>query len=146
MLNDGNIFTVAHKIHAKHDIGRPDRRHPARAVRAAHQPLHRRADHTGALSQPPAGAKGDTLHMSRHDKLYGKVERNPDNVKWKDFCVLCTHYFGKPLRQRGSHITYALPSWADHGTLTIQPRGKQAKGYQVRQALRHIERIRGGHS
>ena len=84
--------------------------------------------------------------MSRHDKLYSKIKRNPDNVDWMDFLALCTHYLGAPVRQRGSHIIFALPSWADNGPLTVQPSGKRAKGYQVRQALRHIERFRDGHA
>lgn len=83
--------------------------------------------------------------MSRHDKLYSRIKQHPDNVDWKDFLALCTHYFGAPVRQRGSHIIFALPSWAEHGPLTVQRSGKLAKGYQVRQALRHIERIRDGH-
>ena len=82
--------------------------------------------------------------MSRHDKLYRKIKRNPDNVGWMDFLALCTHHFGDPVRQRGSHIIFTLPSWTEHGPLIVQPDGKRAKGYQVRQALRHIERIRDG--
>lgn len=84
--------------------------------------------------------------MSRHEKLYNKIKRNPGNVKWKDFYALCVHYFGEPVRRKGSHITFAPRSWAGRGTLPVQPQGKQAKEYQVQQALRLIEEIRRGDS
>ena len=83
--------------------------------------------------------------MSRHDKLYDKISRNPDNVRWRDFYALCEFHFGEPVRQSGGHIIFKLPSWEHRGVLAVQPAGKRAKGYQVRQALKHIERIRDGH-
>ena len=80
--------------------------------------------------------------MSRSDKALARAKNNPHNVKWSDLETLCKRYFGNPIRTRGSHVMFQLP-WDDDPLLNIQPRGKQAKPEQVKQAVRAIERLLG---
>lgn len=85
--------------------------------------------------------------MAREGKALAKAKNNPHNVKWKDLEAMCRRYFcrryfGDPIRKRGSHVMFKLP-WDDDPLLNIQPRGKQAKPEQVRDAVRAIERLLG---
>ena len=80
--------------------------------------------------------------MSRSDKALARSKNSPQNVKWSDLETLCKRYFGKPIRTRGSHVMFQLP-WEDDPLLNIQPRGKEAKPEQVKQAIRAIERLLG---
>ena len=54
--------------------------------------------------------------------------------------ALCVYCFGEPERQSASHIIFKPPKWAGQPTVNIQPLGKQAKGYQVREVLKLIEK------
>ena len=78
--------------------------------------------------------------MSRKDKALARAKRNPHNIEWNDFEAMCRRYFGRPVRQKGSHVMFQLP-WDDNPLLNIQPRGKQAKPEQVKEAVRAIERL-----
>ena len=53
---------------------------------------------------------------------------------------VCVYCFGEPERQSASHIIFKPPKWAGQPTVNIQPLGKQAKGYQVREVLKLIEK------
>jgi len=78
--------------------------------------------------------------MSQKDKALARVRNNPHNVEWSQLETLCRRYFGEPIRRRGSHVMFQLP-WDDDPLLNIQPRGKQAKPEQVKDAVRAIERL-----
>ena len=78
--------------------------------------------------------------MARREKLLRKIQRNPNNVAWVDFYALCVYCFGEPERQSANHIIFKPPKWAGQPTVNIQPLGKQAKGYQVREVLKLIEK------
>lgn len=80
--------------------------------------------------------------MSRSDKTLARAKNSPQNVKWSDLEALCKRYFASPIRTRGSHVMFQLP-WDDDPLLNIQPRGKQAKPEQVKQAVKAIERLLG---
>lgn len=60
------------------------------------------------------------------------------NVDFGDFERLLEALGFELRRVRGSHRVYAHPALP--GALSIQPRGGQAKPFQVRQLLRWVER------
>jgi len=72
------------------------------------------------------------------------VEQNRDNprdVKFKDLCRVCAHYFGQP-RTKGSHRIYRTP-WQGDPRINIQDDKGKAKAYQVRQVLQAVETLEG---
>ena len=79
--------------------------------------------------------------MARREKLLRKIQRNPNNVAWVDFYALCVCTILANRSARARAISYSsLRKWAGQPTVNIQPLGKQAKGYQVREVLRLIEK------
>ena len=83
--------------------------------------------------------------------MKGNIERtlagmraSPGYVRFSDLCKVCEKYFG-PSRQRGSsHRVYKTP-WVGDPRINIQNDGGRAKAYQVRQVLRAIDKLEGGH-
>ena len=73
------------------------------------------------------------------DKSLSRMRRNPRNVRFSDLRKVCDRYFGEP-RQSGSHLVYQMP-WQGDPMVNIQPRGGMAKAYQVRQALKAIDKL-----
>lgn len=69
--------------------------------------------------------------------------RNPRNVRFDDLRKVRDHYFGEP-RQRGSHPFYRMP-WQGRPMANIQPVRGMAKPYQVRQALKAIDKLEEMH-
>lgn len=59
------------------------------------------------------------------------------NVGFSDFCRLVEAFGFRHVRTTGSHLLYTHPKLAD--SLSLQPRGGDAKPYQVRQFLRLVE-------
>ena len=76
------------------------------------------------------------MHM---DKTLEEMRRNPRNVRFHDLRKVCDRHFGEP-RQRGSHLFYRMP-WQGRPLVNIQPVRGMAKPYQVRQALRAIDKL-----
>ena len=75
--------------------------------------------------------------------VLARMNRNPENVRFKDLCKVCDHYFGFP-RQRGSiHRIYKTP-WPGNPRINIQSHKGKAKAYQVRQVLLAIEKMETG--
>jgi len=76
--------------------------------------------------------------MASIEKLYRRIEQNPKNVAFNDL-LRVAKAFGFVLdRTRGSHHVFRHP--AAGSRLNLQPDGKNAKPYQVRQFLGQIER------
>jgi len=73
------------------------------------------------------------------DKALDKIRRNARNVRFDDLRKVCDRYFGQP-RQRGSHLFYRTP-WQGEPLVNIQRIRGMAKPYQVRQALKAIDRL-----
>jgi hypothetical protein len=69
-----------------------------------------------------------------------KMRANPVNVRFKDLCLVCDYYFGKPRQNSGSHRIYKTP-WPGDPRVNIQSHKGKAKAYQVRQVLLAIERL-----
>ena len=68
------------------------------------------------------------------------LRRNPRGVRFRDLCRICDAYFGKPRRAGTSHRVYRTP-WPGDPRVNIQSRGGMAKTYQVRQAIKAIEKL-----
>ena len=70
-------------------------------------------------------------------KLLKKVQSGQvQGVSFADFCQLMDK-LGFQLRQRGSHHIYSREGVAE--IVNLQPNGKEAKAYQVRQVIDLIE-------
>jgi hypothetical protein len=65
---------------------------------------------------------------------------NPKNVKFDDLLKICTKYFGSP-RVSGSHHIFKTP-WKGDPRINIQKEGKMAKPYQVKLALKALEKLK----
>lgn len=76
--------------------------------------------------------------MTRIDKLYAHILANPRaSVPFRDFEKLLRSFGFLLVRTKGSHRQYAHPD-VDR-ILSIQPRGKDAKSYQIEQFVDIIE-------
>ncbi len=68
------------------------------------------------------------------------MRRNPNGIPFRDLVKVCDHYFGEPRSRGTSHHVYRMP-WPGDPRVNIQNESGKAKGYQVRQVLRAIERL-----
>lgn len=67
-----------------------------------------------------------------------KDMRSGSTVLFIDLLKVCTHYFGAH-RVKGSHHVFKTP-WAGDPWVNVQAKGKDAKAYQIRQALKAIDK------
>ena len=67
------------------------------------------------------------------------LKRNPQGVRFAELSKILDRWFGTP-RQKGSHSIYRTP-WRGDPRLNIQNDNGMAKVYQVRQAIRALERL-----
>lgn len=76
--------------------------------------------------------------MTRIDKLYAQLLASPSPaLSFRDFITLIEAFGFAHTRTRGSHRSYVHPRCPR--PLVVQPKGKDAKLYQVRQFLDMIE-------
>ena len=76
--------------------------------------------------------------MTRPDKLFRSLLNNPSQIiSFRDFIRLIESYGWSHIRTKGSHRSYAHD--ACPALLIIQPRGNDAKPYQVKQFLAYVE-------
>lgn len=76
--------------------------------------------------------------MTRPDKLYRSLLDNPRQIiSFRDFVKLIESYGWQNIRTKGSHRSYAHDDCPE--LLVIQPKGSDAKLYQVKQFLAYIE-------
>jgi hypothetical protein len=75
--------------------------------------------------------------------ILSRMNRNPKNVRFKDLCKVCDHYFGLPRQKGSSHRIYRTP-WPGDPRINIQSYKGKAKAYQVRQVLLAIENMEIG--
>lgn len=76
--------------------------------------------------------------MTRIDKLHERLRANPGQLLvFQDFVTLIEAFGFVHVRSKGSHRSYSHPA-CPH-LLVIQPKGKEAKRYQVREFLGMIE-------
>jgi hypothetical protein len=69
--------------------------------------------------------------------ILSRMNRNPKNVRFKDLCKVCDHYFGLPRQKGSSHRIYRTP-WPGDPRINIQSHKCKAKAYQVKQVLAAI--------
>lgn len=82
----------------------------------------------------------DIMKKEAIDDLLKKARANPKNVRFKDLCHICDHYFGPPRQRGSSHRVYKTP-WPGNPRVNIQNDKGMAKAYQVRQVLMAIEKL-----
>ena len=73
-----------------------------------------------------------------------QMNSNPANVRFKDLCLVCDHFFGKPRQRGSSHRIYKTP-WPGDPRVNIQGDKGKAKAYQVKQVLLAIEKLEVKH-
>jgi hypothetical protein len=77
--------------------------------------------------------------MGSIEEIVEQMRRNPSDVRFTDICRVCEHHFGEP-RQKGSHVIFRMP-WQGDPRINLQDDKGKAKAYQVRQALKAIDRL-----
>ena len=70
------------------------------------------------------------------------MRSNPKDVRFAELARVCDEHFGEPRQTGGSHRVYRMP-WLGDPRVNIQDVKGMAKPYQVRQALRAIEKLEG---
>lgn len=78
--------------------------------------------------------------MDRITKLVEEMRNNPINVRFSDLKKACDHFFGEPRQSGTSHVVYRMP-WAGDPRVVLQNYHGKAKDYQVRQAIRAIDKL-----
>ena len=76
------------------------------------------------------------------EALRESFRNNPNGVRFSDLAKACDEIFGAPRRAKGSHRVYRMP-WPGDPRVNIQSHKGMAKPYQVRQALRAMEKLEG---
>jgi predicted RNA binding protein YcfA (HicA-like mRNA interferase family) len=72
--------------------------------------------------------------MTKPGKLYSQLLKSTDrSISFRDFVALIEAFGFVHSRTKGSHLSYKHP--ACHKLMVIQPLGKDAKRYQVREFL-----------
>jgi len=82
--------------------------------------------------------------MTKFDETISKMKRNPRQVRFKDLCKICDHFFGEPRKGAGSHRVYKTP-WHGDPRINIQNHKGKAKAYQVKQVLLALEKLEVNH-
>lgn len=78
--------------------------------------------------------------MPSVEKILAQMRANPRDVRYYDLVKVCTHFFGPPrTNQGGAHAVFKMP-WSGDPRVNVQNNSGKAKVYQVRQALRAIDR------
>ena len=83
--------------------------------------------------------------MSRIEDILAQMKRNPKDVRFRDLCKVCDHYFCEARQGGSSHRVYKTP-WQGDPRVNIQSKKGKARTYQVRQVLKAIERLELEHA
>ena len=76
--------------------------------------------------------------MPKPEKLYALLLQSTDrSVDYRDFVTMIEAFGFAHVRTKGSHRSYAHPDCS--ALLVLQPKGKDAKRYQVREFLGIVE-------
>jgi hypothetical protein len=82
--------------------------------------------------------------MAKLDETISKMRQNPKQVRFKDLCRICDHFFGEPRKGSGSHRVYKTP-WHGDPRINIQNHKGMAKAYQVKQVLLALDKLEVNH-
>ena len=78
--------------------------------------------------------------MAEVADIVARMRRNAKGIRFSDLCKVCDAYFGEARQKRTSHRVYKMP-WPGDPRINIQNDKGFAKAYQVRQALKAIDRL-----
>ncbi len=81
--------------------------------------------------------------MTKDDKRFARLAANPKNVKFRDFVAVIESCGFELIGQTGSHQRYRHREHR-RAFLNIQPRGGQAKPFQVDQFLALVKKYNLG--
>ena len=79
--------------------------------------------------------------MPSIDGIVDQMQRSPKGIRFVDVCRVCDRFFGQSRQSGSSHRIYKTP-WEGDPRVNIQNAKGMAKGYQVRQVLKAIERLK----
>ena len=69
------------------------------------------------------------------------MRNSPQNISYNDLHSVCVHFLGEPRQSGTSHAVFKTP-WAGDPRVNIQKsKDGKAKPYQVRQALKAIDKL-----
>ena len=75
------------------------------------------------------------------DKAVAAMSHAPQNISYNHLHSVCVHFFGEARQSGTSHAVFKTP-WSGDPRLNIQKsKGGKAKPYQVRQALKAIDKL-----
>ncbi|MFC3849118.1 toxin HicA [Corynebacterium hansenii] len=75
------------------------------------------------------------------EKRLRRIRRRPDSVSFDDLRIVCDHFFERR-PGKGSHVAVYKMPWIGDPRINLQRgEGGNAKPYQVRQALKAIDRL-----
>lgn len=76
--------------------------------------------------------------MTKPAKLYALLLQSTNRaVNYRDFIAMVEAFGFRNIRTKGSHATYVNPTCSS--PLVLQPKGKDAKRYQIRNFLDIVE-------
>jgi hypothetical protein len=108
-------------------------------ARAA-QPQRRNPTQISECVDTTCGTTRTLDSMADVVKIVAAMRRNPLNVRYDDLRKVCQHYFGAPRHDASSHAVFKTP-WPGDPRVNIQDDKGKAKGYQVKQVLKAIEKM-----
>lgn len=79
--------------------------------------------------------------MAGIDDILANMRSSPKEIRFKDLCRVCDHYFGTARQGGTSHRIYRM-SWQGDPRVNIQNDKGRAKAYQVKQVLKAVERLK----
>lgn len=82
--------------------------------------------------------------VARIDKLERAARSAPHSISFTDAVTLATAYFGSPRQGSGSHTAIFKMPWQGDPRINLQSKNGQAKGYQVVQHIKAIDRLKEG--
>lgn len=78
--------------------------------------------------------------MGHYEKLYNKMKRNPQNIRYEELEQLLTRKGGFEVRNKGSsHYTFSHPDLAE--ILTVKKEQPYLKSIYVKKALKLFEQV-----
>ena len=81
------------------------------------------------------------MSMADINIILQKMKENPKGIKFSDLCKVCDHYFGDARQKSSSHRIYKTP-WKGNPRVNIQNDRGKSKGYQVKQVLSAIGKLK----
>ena len=78
--------------------------------------------------------------MADIDTILKKMQHSPTSIPFADLVRVCTHYFGEPRHDGTSHKVFKM-LWVGDPRINLQDEKGMGKAYQVRQALKAIEKL-----